>query len=141
MEGINLDFNRYYISVDERGRIVDGFSDAFRNPSETDICINERGEYHFRLFPDGEANPPLYELEHLVPLYEFKGGEVRPRRGEDIEADIAALPVPEYVPTEERVTELEYNTAALEEALCEMDIHNEERIAAIEEALCEIDMG
>lgn len=41
----------------------------------------------------------------------------------------------------EKIGGLENTTAALEDALCEMDAINEERIAAIEDALCEIDMG
>ena len=43
--------------------------------------------------------------------------------------------------TEERVDDLEDATSALEDAICEMDAANEERMAAIEDALCEIDMG
>ena len=38
------------------------------------------------------------------------------------------------------IEELKLNTAALEDAVCEFDAMNEERIAAIEDALCEIDM-
>ena len=54
----------------------------------------------------------------------------------------AGLPEPDPVPptTEERVSELEDSTAALEDAICEMDAANEERLAAIEDALCEMDM-
>lgn len=43
--------------------------------------------------------------------------------------------------TEQRVTILEETTTALEDAICEMDAANAERMAAIEDALCEIDMG
>lgn len=47
-----------------------------------------------------------------------------------------------HIPTlEERITQLEAANALLEEALCEMDAINEERIATIEEAMCEMDMG
>ena len=42
---------------------------------------------------------------------------------------------------EERIAELEATNAALEDAMCEMDAANEERMAAIEDALCEMDMG
>ena len=42
--------------------------------------------------------------------------------------------------TEERVSDLERSVGVLEDAICEMDEANEERIAAIEDALCEIDM-
>lgn len=42
--------------------------------------------------------------------------------------------------TEERVSDLERSVGVLEDAICEIDAANEERIAAIEDALCEIDM-
>ena len=41
--------------------------------------------------------------------------------------------------TEERVTALEEQYAAIEDALCEMDAANSASIAAIEDALCEMD--
>lgn len=91
MEDMNV-YNKHYITVDEQGRIVDGFSDAFRQPAELDICINEQGGYQFRLFPGGEENPFLFE-EHGVPLYKYDGA-VAERSAEEIEADIAALPEP-----------------------------------------------
>ena len=54
---------------------------------------------------------------------------------EEIEADIAVVPVPVAPPTtEERLT-------AIEDALCEMDAANAASIAALEDALCEIDAG
>ena len=55
--------------------------------------------------------------------------------GELIENEI---PVPT---NEERITNLEEATTALEDAICEMDAVNAERMAAIEDALCEMDMG
>ena len=136
MENINF-YNKHYITVDEQGRIINGFSDAFRQPTETDICINEQGGYQFRLFLDGEENPILHEFDHMIPLYKYENGEVVKRTEEEIEADIATLPIPEYKPTaEERIAELETYNAALEDAMCEMDI----RFATIEDALCELDM-
>lgn len=84
--------NKHYITVDEQGCIVNGFSDAFCKPFDTDICINEQGGYQFRLFPDGEENPVLFE-EHGVPLYKYDGA-VAERSTEEIEAEIAALPEP-----------------------------------------------
>ena len=65
-------YNKHYITVDERSRIVNGFSDAFRKPSETDICINEQGGYQFRLFPGGEENPALHERQHMIPFTSTK---------------------------------------------------------------------
>lgn len=43
--------------------------------------------------------------------------------------------------TEMQVAALQASSIALEDAICEMDAANEERMAAIEDALCEIDMG
>lgn len=93
-------FNKHYITVDEQNRITSGFSDAFHSPSDTDICINEQGGYQFRLFPGGEENPRLHEWPHMIPLYKYKNGEVMKRTEEEIEADIAALPIPEEQPTQ-----------------------------------------
>lgn len=91
--------NKHYIIVDERSRIVGGFSDAFRLPSDGDICINEEGGRHFRLFRDGEDNPVLFEIEHRIPLYKYENGKVLTRTAKEIEAEIAALPVPEETPS------------------------------------------
>lgn len=100
----NMEFyNRHYITVDERGRITDGFSDAFREPMDTDICINEQGGYQFRLFPGGRENPML-SVENGIPLYKYEGGAVVMRSADEIAADIANIPVPEVEPTEEEDT-------------------------------------
>ena len=79
-----------------------------------------------------ECSEDAYEANLAIAQKEAVGGEVTV---EDIED-------PETEPTtEERVTDLEESTAALEDAICEMDAANEERMAAIEDALCEMDMG
>lgn len=88
-------YNKHFISVDEQGRIIDGFSDAFRNPSDTDICINGQGGYQFRLFPDGEENPFLLERTYMIPLYKWENETVKARTEAEIEADIAAIPKPD----------------------------------------------
>lgn len=128
-------YNKHYITIDDQSRIVSGFSDAFRRPTDTDICINDKGGYQFRLFSGGEENPTLYDWNHMIPLYKYEDGKVIRRTEEEIEADMAAIPVPVAPPTtEERLT-------AIEDALCEMDAANAASIAALEDALCEIDAG
>lgn len=92
-------YNKHYITIDDRGRIVNGFSDAFRNPSDADICINEQGGYQFRLFPGGEENPQLHEWQYMIPMYKYEGNKVVKRTEEEIEADIAALPKPTPPPS------------------------------------------
>lgn len=93
-------YNRHYITTDERGSIVDGFSDAFRAPSETDICINEQGSYHFRLFPGGEENPALIDSKNMIPLYKYDNGVISRRSAEEIAADIAEATATDTAPSE-----------------------------------------
>lgn len=93
-------YNKHYITIDDQSRIISGFSDAFRQPTDTDICINEQGGYQFRLFPGGEENPPLFDWDNMLPLYRWDGSQVVKRTKEELEADRAALPVPEDKPTE-----------------------------------------
>lgn len=103
---------RHYITVDERKRIINGFSDVFRQPKETDICINEEGTRHFRLFPDGEDNPMLFELEHLLPRFKFDG-YVQERTAEEIAADITELPDPEETPSQLDMIEAQVTYTAM----------------------------
>lgn len=107
--------NKHYITVDDRGRIVDGWSDGPHPEKDTTgaICINEEGGYQFRLHPGGEENPSLWDMDG-IPLYKWEDGEVKPRTEEEIEADRAALPKPEDKPSPEaRIAELEAALAAL----------------------------
>ena len=88
-------YNKHYITVDTQGRIVGGFSDAFRQPSDADICINEQGGYQFRLFPGGEENPALFADPYMIPLYKWENAAVTARTEAEIEADSAARPKPD----------------------------------------------
>lgn len=82
-------YNRHYIQTNGRGEIIGGFSDAFRQPSDADICINEQGGYQFRLFPNGEENPALFD-GYGVPLYKWDNGVV-PRTEGELSADREAV--------------------------------------------------
>ena len=89
-------YNKHYIAVDDRGRIVDAWSDGpLRDkPTEGAVCINERGGYQLRLIIDGvetEENPPMW-TEDGIPLYKWDGVAQRPRTQEEIAADRAAIP-------------------------------------------------
>lgn len=101
-------YNKHYIRIREDGCIVDGFSDAFREPTEDAICINEQGGYQFRLvfcsgelYPDGkqftmlsEENPTLFESSYTVPLYQWDGEVVIQRTAEAVEAELAVAMLP-----------------------------------------------
>ena len=90
----------------------------------------------YKIFKDGEVVNTIVADEAFVESYCSKNGYT-------YEEEI--LPEPEPAPAEptleERITELEAVNAELEDAICEIDAANEERIAAIEDALCEMDMG
>lgn len=77
-------YNKHYIRCDADNRIIDGFSDAFRSPTEDAICINEQGGYQFRLFRDGEENPALYDFETMLPLYKYEDGKVMHRTEDEL---------------------------------------------------------
>ena len=89
-------YNRHYITVDDRGRITDAWSDGPHPEKEVTgaICINERGGYQLRLIVDRqqtEENPALYDMDG-VPLYKWDGAAVQRRTMEEIVADRAAIP-------------------------------------------------
>ena len=87
----------------------------------------------YKIIKNGETVSTILADERFVKDYCHKNGFT-------YEEEI--LPEPERKPTpEERIAELEAINEELEDALCEMDAANEERIAAIEDALCEMDMG
>ena len=81
-------YNRHYITVDIQGRIINGWSDGPHPDRDTTgaICISEQGGYQFRLFPGGEENPPLYDMDG-IPLYKWDGERVVQRTEEEIDLD------------------------------------------------------
>ena len=97
--------NKHYVRIDEEKRIIKGFSDAFEQPQENDIVINEQGGRHFRLPFENRVNPPL-KTDEGIPLYKYENGEVKVRGKEEIQEDTDALPPPPPS-TAERVKELE----------------------------------
>ena len=110
-------FQKHFIRIDGRSRLVNFFSDAFDIPppqgGEADILINERGGRHFRLILDGELseeNPAgLTRDEQGVPLlkWDAKNRKIARRTDKEIQADIDAIPAPEPAAhVEERIAEL-----------------------------------
>lgn len=94
-------YNRHYIRTDAADRIVDGWSDGPQPDRSTEgvILLTDKGGYQFRLFPDGEENPILFEADHMTPLYAYEKGAVRARTEDEIAADIAAIPPVAPAPT------------------------------------------
>lgn len=109
--------NKHYIRIREDGCIVDGFSDAFRQPTEKDVCINEKGGYQFRLFTGGEENPSLWDMDG-IPRYKWDGTQAVLRTEEELEVDRAAQPTLEPT-TDEILLEL---AADHEARICMMEL-------------------
>lgn len=86
-------YNKHYIRIREDCCIVDGFSDAFKQPDDTDICINDKGGYQFRLVPGGEENPSLFDWNG-IPRYRWDGSAAVLRTEEELEEDRAAIHAP-----------------------------------------------
>lgn len=88
-------YNKHYIKPDSSNRIIGCWSDGPHPGRDTTnaICISDKGGYQFRLFPDGEENPSLYDADG-IPLYKWDGQAVVKRTAEEIAADRAAIPAP-----------------------------------------------
>lgn len=99
-----LIYNRHYITTRSDGAITDAWSDGPHHGKDTTaaICINDKGGYQFRLYPDGEENPLLYDIDG-IPLYRWDGKQVAPRTEAEIAADRAAIPAPP--PTQQDTTD------------------------------------
>lgn len=102
-------YNRHYITTDAQGRITSGWSDGPHPERDTTnaICINDHGGYQFRLFPGGEENPSLYDMEG-IPLYRWDGEKVVPRSEEELAADRAAVPEPPPSAQEQLRADVDY---------------------------------
>ena len=88
-------YNKHYIRVVD-GIVTKGFSDAFEEPTDTDICINEKGGRHFEI--DGVINPPMFD-EQMCHLYRYDG-KLRKATEDELKAELEANYV-EPVPTAE----------------------------------------
>lgn len=109
---MNESYSKHYITTDDRGRIIDGWSDG-PNPGKDTVdavCVNEQGGYQFRLTPGGGENPPLYTLDG-IPLYKWDGTQVLPRAQEEIGADRAGIPVPLPSPQEQMRADIDFLAA------------------------------
>lgn len=75
---------KHYVTTDESGRILRGFSDDFEQPESNAICVNEDGGRHFEM--NGITNPPMTDYNG-VPLYKFYGEKVIERTQKELDAD------------------------------------------------------
>lgn len=112
-------YNKHYITVDDQGCITDGWSDGPHPERDTAgaVCINEQGGYQFRLSPQGEENPSLWDMDG-IPLYKWEDGQVVTRSEEEIAADRANIPTPPPTAQERMEAQVTY-TAMMTDTLLE----------------------
>ena len=111
-----FEFNGYdvYAKVDDRNRIIAVNSSAFIT-DYTDWILIESGVHGDRghhaqgnYFPDG-----LFEMEYMIPKYEYVDGVVSKRTDDEINEDIAAINSIEAAPTQLDIIEAQVTYTAL----------------------------
>lgn len=92
-------YQNHYITVDDEGRITGGWSDGPNPDRDTTgaVLLTDQGGYQFRLYPDGEDDPELKELNG-IPMYKWDGAEAIRRTGDEMEVDRTALRALTYPP-------------------------------------------
>jgi hypothetical protein len=82
-----MDGYEHYIRIDQAGTIVYGFSSAFEEPQDGDICIIEDGPRHFnQIYPS---------LTNERSQYRFKwDGRVVERSQQELDAEWVERPRP-----------------------------------------------
>ena len=116
-----IHYNNHYIITRADNAITVGWSDGPNHERDTSkaICINDQGGYQFRVYPDGEENPPLYTMDG-IPLWRWSEEDQRAyrRMADQIEADRAAIPDPPPTDKERMEAQITY-TAMMTDTLLE----------------------
>lgn len=102
-----------YAKTDFNGCITAVNSSAFLIDTTGWIAIDEGSGDRYHHAQGNYLDKPLYE-DHGIPMYKLENGLAVERTQAEIDADIAALPVPEPQPT---VAELQAKVVELETAL------------------------
>lgn len=108
---MNIDeiYNKHYILLDSSGNITDTWSDGPHPEKDISgtVCINDRGGYQFRLYPGGEENPLIRDMDG-IPLYKYVNGEVVARTEDEIEYDRSAIPPAPPSPIEQLRADVDF---------------------------------
>lgn len=65
--------NKHYIRLGSDSYIIHAFSDAFEQPNESDLCIEEHGGRHVVI--NGVTNPTMFS-SNGNPLYRYIGNQI-----------------------------------------------------------------
>ena len=82
---------KHFIIIDDKSRVLRGFSDDFEQPDASAVCINEDGGRHFEL--NGVINPQMTDYNG-VSLYRFDGKKVLARTQEELDANKTVIASP-----------------------------------------------
>lgn len=105
-------YNKHYIRLDANNHIIKGFSDAFEEPLETDICITEEGGRHFELFDT--INPPIVDITGCH-LFKYVNNNVLETTEEERAIEFASLPKDvESSQLEEYLIDLDFRLSLIE---------------------------
>ena len=104
---------KVYVKIDATNCITDVNSSEFLTNLTDWIAIDEGSGDKYHHAQGNYFDRPIYE-DHGIPVYKLENGLAVERTQEEIEADIAALPVPDPKPT---VAELQAKVAELETAI------------------------
>ena len=102
-----------YVKINDSGYITAVNSSAFLADTTGWIAIDEGSGDRYHHAQGNYFDRPIYE-DHDIPVYKIENGLAVERTQAEIDADIAALPVPDPQPT---VAELQAKVAELETAL------------------------
>lgn len=105
--------SKHYIRIDEKNRIINGFSDDFEQQIDTDICIANDAGRQFEIL--GQVNPDIIDSNGIL-LYKYENNQVIERTTEEIAADFQLLP--KQGPSE--VEKVKIRVEALENVLVEL---------------------
>ena len=105
--------SKVYVKIDSRNRIIacdGGYTIGNITDFSEWLLIDEGYGDKYNLCQSSYFDKLLYE-EHGIPVYKFEKGLAVERSQAEIDADIAAMPIPEPQPTVEelqsKITELE----------------------------------
>lgn len=111
---------KHYIRIDGESRIVDGFSDYYREPQEGDIQITENEDKEFRLLGTYKNISLFFKpiaAETPVYLYKYVDGQIKERTQEELDADY-----PQLFPEPTDIDTLLELSADHEERLCLLEL-------------------
>ena len=104
---------KVYVKINAKNYITDVNSSEFLTNLTDWIAIDEGSGDKYHHAQGNYFDRPIYE-DHGIQVYKLENGLAVERTQEEIEADIAALPVPDPKPT---VAELQAKVAELETAI------------------------